>query len=145
MIQRQKIFREKNLHLRQVRLLHRFRGRPSEVVYEEGIYVGYRYYNTFNIKTAYPFGYGLSYTTFKYSNLKLGSTQLNGKLTVSVTVTNSGKTKGREVVQLYVGAPAKKLDKPESELRGFAKTKLLAPGESQTVTFSCYTAYPGFI
>ncbi len=112
------------------------RGKPSEVIYEEGIYVGYRYYNTFKIQPAYPFGYGLSYTKFSYGKLSLSATTLKGKLTASVTVTNSGKTAGREIVQLYVSAPAAKLDKPESELRAFAKTKLLAPGESQTLVFS---------
>ena len=111
-------------------------GRPSEVTYEEGIYVGYRYYTTFDVKTAYPFGYGLSYTNFKYSGLKLNSNVFNGAVTASVTVTNTGDVAGREIVQLYVNAPAKNLQKPSEELRAFGKTKELAPGESQTLTFT---------
>jgi beta-glucosidase len=112
-----------------------FSSRPSEVTYEEGIYVGYRYYNTFNIKPAYEFGYGLSYTDFGYGNLKLGSSNLVTSTTASITITNNGKVAGKEVVELYISAPAQKLDKPTEELRGFAKTKLLQPGESQTVVF----------
>ena len=113
-----------------------FRQVPSEVVYEEGIYVGYRYYNTYNVKTAYDFGYGSSYTNFKYSNLKLSSNTLNGKMTVSVTVTNSGSVAGKEVVELYISAPGKKMDKPSEELRAFGKTALLQPGKSQTLVFT---------
>ncbi|HTQ63776.1 MAG TPA: glycoside hydrolase family 3 C-terminal domain-containing protein [Puia sp.] len=112
-----------------------FGGRPAEVVYEEGIYVGYRYYNSFHVKTAYPFGYGLSYTNFTYGNLKLNSAVLNGRLTATVTVTNSGNKSGKEIVQLYISAPGIRLDKPSEELRAFAKTKLLAPGQSQTLIF----------
>jgi beta-glucosidase len=109
------------------------RGRASEVIYEDGIYVGYRYYQSFHLKTAYPFGYGLSYTKFKYSNLALSSTSFKDKLLVNVTVTNNGTAAGKEVVELYISAPASKLNKPEEELKGFAKTRLLNPGESQTV------------
>ena len=109
---------------------------PAEVTYAEGIYVGYRYYSTFNVKPAYEFGYGLSYTTFKYSDLKLSSTSFSDKITASVTVANTGKVDGREVVQLYLTAPHKKLDKPAEELKGFAKTGLLTPGASETVTFT---------
>ncbi len=108
----------------------------AEVTYEEGVYVGYRYYNTFEVKPAYEFGYGLSYTDFTYSDLKLSSPSLTDKLTASVTVTNSGKVSGKEVVQLYISAPFNKLDKPATELKGFAKTGLLKPGESQTFTFT---------
>jgi beta-glucosidase len=111
----------------------RFSGKPSEVIYEDGIYVGYRYYGSFHVKTAYPFGYGLSYTNFSYTNLALGSTSFKNKLTVSVTVTNTGKLAGKEIVELYLSAPAGKVDKPEEELKGFAKTRLLNPGESQTI------------
>jgi beta-glucosidase len=108
---------------------------PWEVTYEEDIFVGYRYYNTFKVPVSYPFGYGLSYTNFEYSNLKLSATEFKDKLSVSVTVKNSGKTAGREVVELYLKAPAAKMEKPEQELRGFGKTKLLKPGESETLTF----------
>jgi len=108
---------------------------PAEVTYEEGIYVGYRYYSTFNVKPAYEFGYGLSYTSFSYSSLRLSSATFNGSLTATVTVTNSGQVAGKEVVQLYVSAPSGNLDKPAEELRAFGKTGLLKPGQSQTLTF----------
>jgi beta-glucosidase len=112
------------------------RGRPSEVTYEEGIYVGYRYYNTFDVKTAYPFGYGLSYANFKYSDLKLSSKTFNETITATVTITNNGDVAGREVVELYVSAPQSGLPKPEEELKAFAKTRLLAPKESQTINLA---------
>ena len=108
---------------------------PAEVTYEEGIYVGYRYYNTFKVKPAYEFGYGLSYTNFTFSDLTLSSASFNGKLTATITVTNSGKVAGKEVVQLYISAPADKLAKPAEELKAFAKTELLQPGKSQTIQF----------
>ena len=113
-----------------------FDGKPSEAVYEEGIYVGYRYFNTFNVKTAYPFGFGLSYTNFTYSNLKLSATAFKDKITATVTVTNTGKVAGKEVVQLYLRTPDRKLSKPESELKAFGKTKLLLPNQAQTLTFT---------
>ncbi len=106
---------------------------PTNVNYEEGIYVGYRYFNTFNVKPSYEFGYGLSYTAFDYSNLSLSSKTFDDKMTVSVTVTNKGKTAGKEVVELYLSAPQKSIDKPIAELKAFGKTKLLQPGESQTI------------
>ncbi len=109
---------------------------PTDVSYGEGVYVGYRYYNSFNIKPAYEFGYGLSYTNFAYSNIKLSSPVLNKKVTVTVNVTNTGKIAGKEVVQLYVTAPSGKLDKPTAELKGFAKTGLLMPGQTEKVTFT---------
>jgi beta-glucosidase len=117
-----------------------FGGKPAETTYEEGIFAGYRYYNTFDIKPAYEFGYGLSYTDFSYGDLQLSSKQLDGTVKAFVTVTNSGKVAGKEVVQLYVSAPAKKLYKPESELKVFAKTGLLQPGQSQTLSFSISAA-----
>jgi beta-glucosidase len=108
---------------------------PAEVVYEEGVYVGYRYYNTFKVAPAYEFGYGLSYTNFAYSNLVLSAAVFNGKIKASVTITNTGKVAGKEVVQLYISAPANKLAKPAEELKGFAKTELLQPGKSETIQF----------
>lgn len=100
--------------------------------YEEGIWVGYRYYQTAGKEVSYPFGYGLSYTTFAYSAPKVTATKDGFRATV--TVKNTGNVAGKEVVQLYVSAPSGGLVKPESELKGFAKTKELAPGESQTLT-----------
>jgi beta-glucosidase len=109
--------------------------RPAVVTYEDGIYVGYRYCETFKVKPAYEFGYGKSYTNFTYSNVKLSSPKFTGNLTVTVDVTNSGTVTGKEVSELYITAPAVKLDKPALELKGFAKTRSLQPGESQTLTF----------
>ncbi len=113
---------------------------PAEVVYDEGIYVGYRYYNTFNVQPAYEFGYGLSYTNFTFSNIKLSRKDLEGRILVSVTVTNTGNVSGREVVQLYVGAPSGKLQQPAEELRGFYKTLNLHPGQKQIATFEINAA-----
>lgn len=111
------------------------RVRPAVVTYEDGIYVGYRYYETFKVKPAYEFGFGLSYTNFTYCNLKLSSQKFTGNITVTVDIKNSGAVAGKEVAELYLSAPSIKLDKPSLELKGFAKTKLLQPGKSQTLTF----------
>ncbi|VAX25372.1 beta-glucosidase [hydrothermal vent metagenome] len=108
---------------------------PVNSFYEEGIYVGYRYYDSFNVPTAYEFGYGLSYTTFDYSDLKLSSSIFSSKMKVTMTVKNTGKVAGKEVVQLYLSAPTTEIEKPVQELKGFAKTKLLEPGESQQLSF----------
>jgi beta-glucosidase len=108
---------------------------PVNSFYTDGIYVGYRYYDSFNIPTAYEFGYGLSYTTFNYSDLKLSSTNFSSKMNVTVTIKNTGKVAGKEVVQLYLAAPSIEIEKPIQELKGFAKTKLLKPGESQQLSF----------
>lgn len=112
---------------------------PWEVVYEEDIYVGYRYYNTFDVPVAYEFGYGLSYTTFAYDNLVLNSTDFTGELTVSIEVANTGDVAGREVVQVYASAPEVKLNKPAEELVAFGKTRLLEPGETETLSFTITT------
>ncbi len=109
--------------------------RNAEIEYEEGVFVGYRAFEKQRIAPAYEFGYGLSYTTFAYSNLKLSSKKFSDKITASVTIANTGPVAGKEVVQLYLAAPAKTMAKPAKELKGFAKTKLLQPGETQTLTF----------
>jgi len=114
--------------------------KPTEVTYEEGIYVGYRYFDSFKIKPAYEFGYGLSYTKFKISDVKVSSSNFKGSVTVKATVTNTGSVAGREVVQLYLTAPNNTIDKPEKELKGFAKTNLLAPGQSQFMVFTLRAA-----
>lgn len=118
-----------------------FMGRePWEVVYQEDIYVGYRYYNTFEVPVSYPFGYGKSFTTFEYSNLQLSSEAFTGEITVTIDVKNSGNIAGREVVQIYVGAPDGKLEKPREVLAAFGKSRLLDPGESTTLTLKFGTA-----
>lgn len=99
--------------------------------YEEGIYVGYRYFTTSKTDIAYPFGYGLSYTFFNYEKASVEASASG--FVARVSVRNTGFRPGREVLQLYVSAPAGGLDKPVRELKGFAKTRLLAPGESETL------------
>ncbi|HEU4767609.1 MAG TPA: glycoside hydrolase family 3 C-terminal domain-containing protein [Pyrinomonadaceae bacterium] len=113
-----------------------FSGKPAEAVYHEGIYVGYRYYNTFDVKPAYEFGYGLSYTSFSYGEPTLSSKKFGDKLTLNLAVKNTGRVAGREVVQVYVSAPQQRSKKPQSELKAFAKTRMLQPGESQRLTFT---------
>ncbi|MGB3626305.1 MAG: beta-glucosidase [Henriciella sp.] len=110
----------------------------SEVAYEEGIYVGYRFFVTASSDVAYPFGYGLSYSSFSYDNLAV-SRAGDGAFLVSLDVTNTGGKRGREVVQLYVEAPDGKLDKPLRELKAFNKTKPLAPGEIERVSLTIPT------
>ena len=106
--------------------------------YEEDIYVGYRYFDSFGKPVAYPFGFGLSYTTFGYENLNVS--EAGGVYTVKVDVKNTGDKAGRNVVELFVAAPnSKKANKPEKELRNYAKTKLLQPGETETVTMKVTT------
>ena len=102
--------------------------------HEEDIYVGYRFFDTFNREVAYPFGFGLSYTTFEMSK---PAVKANGDLvTVSVTVKNTGSVSGKEVAQVYVTAPKGNIEKPVQELKAFAKTRELKPGESQTLTMT---------
>lgn len=108
---------------------------PAQADYEEDIYVGYRYYQTFGVKPAYAFGFGLSYTAFSFDKLELSNEVFDKKITASVTVTNTGKVAGREVAQLYLAAPAGSINKPRAELKAFAKTRLLQPGEAQTIKF----------
>ncbi|OAQ39769.1 glycosyl hydrolase [Pedobacter psychrophilus] len=109
---------------------------PLNVVYEEGIYTGYRYFDTYMVKPAYEFGYGLSYTTFSLNNLTLDKVNFDKKIKASITIKNTGSVAGKEVVQIYLSAPAKSIDKPTQELRAFAKTKLLKPGQSQKIKFT---------
>ena len=103
--------------------------------YEEDIYVGYRYFDSFEVPVSYPFGFGLSYTTFDYSDAKIA--EKGNAYEVSVTVKNTGNYDGKEVVQLYISAPDNKAaNKPAKELKAYAKTKLLKPGESETLTLT---------
>ena len=106
-------------------------GVPSEEIYEEGIYVGYRYFDAFNVDVSYPFGFGLSYTIFEYSNLNM--LQDGDDITISCDIKNIGKASGKEVVQLYVKSALGAIEKPVKELKGFTKTKLLNPGDSQQI------------
>ena len=104
-------------------------GVHDQVYYKEGIYVGYRHFDTRKVQPRFPFGYGLSYTTFKY-----GKPTIAGN-TVSVAVTNTGKREGKEVVQFYVGDVKCRVDRPVKELKGFEKVSL-APGETKTVSYT---------
>lgn len=108
---------------------------PVNVTYQEGIYVGYRYYDTFNIPVSYEFGFGLSYTNFNLDNVSIGKPKKDGSVEVNCTVKNTGQLAGRQVIQLYVSALNNKIDKPEQELKAFVKSKLLEPGESQQIHF----------
>ena len=107
--------------------------------YEEDVYVGYRYFDSFEVPVAYPFGFGLSYTTFEYSDAKIA--EKGDAYEVSVTVKNTGEREGKEVVELYVSAPDNKAaNKPVKELKAFAKTKALKAGESETVIMTVKAA-----
>ena len=107
---------------------------PDDSIYREGVYVGYRYFDSIGKKAMFPFGYGLSYTEFRYHSVKVSAE--GSTVTVSARATNKGKAGGREVLQLYMSSPAEGLDKPYQDLAGFAKTGFLQPGQSQTVSIS---------
>jgi len=106
-----------------------------QVYYDEGIYVGYRWYDTKGVKTRFPFGYGLSYTSFEYGKPVLSSKKMGNSLTIKVPVTNTGKVAGAEVVQLYISDVEASVDRPAKELKGFDKI-YLEPGQTGTVSFT---------
>ena len=112
-------------------------GEGNEADYREGVFVGYRYYDKKKLDVLFPFGYGLSYTTFEYSNLRLSADKITDQdtLTVTVTVKNTGERAGKTVVQLYVGDQESTVLRPVRELKGFEKVEL-QPGESRDVTFT---------
>ncbi|KAA8745379.1 hypothetical protein FE296_26170 [Paenibacillus sp. UASWS1643] len=113
-------------------------GENDNVEYREGVFVGYRYYETKKCDVLFPFGHGLSYTHFDYSNLRLSHTTLNSEtetMSVEVDVTNTGEVEGREVVQLYVAPHKGVILRPIKELKGFTKVNL-KPNETKTVTFA---------
>lgn len=116
-------------------------GDKDTSLYHEGIYVGYRYYSSFDKAPAYPFGHGLSYTNFEYSKPTIVANTLTkggseGSITISATITNTGSVAGKEAAQVYVNAPEVKLKKPTIELKAFDKTELLNAGQSETLTFN---------
>lgn len=106
-------------------------GVNKEVYYKEGIFVGYRHFTTNNVKPLFPFGFGLSYTTFSYG--KPSGHATGNDIVISVDVTNTGKVAGKEIVQIYSSVQQSNVPRPAKELKGFAKTKLLQPGESETL------------
>jgi beta-glucosidase len=107
---------------------------PEVSYHDEGIFVGYRYFDKNEIEPLFPFGFGLSYTIFKYENLKISKTQVSGneKFSVSVDITNSGKRSGAEIIQLYVQDVKCSVERPPKELKGFKKI-FLEPGKRETV------------
>lgn len=113
-----------------------FPGERDKVEYKEGIFVGYRYYDTKQIEPLFPFGYGLSYTTFEYNNLVIDKKEIKDTETVTVTVNvkNTGKVPGKEIIQLYVKDLKSSVVRPEKELKGFGKVSL-QPGEDKTISF----------
>ena len=112
-------------------------GDSEKTVYSEGVFVGYRYYDTREMQVAFPFGYGLSYTTFAYSNLRLDRQEITDQetLTVSVDITNTGNVAGKEIVQLYIRDNTRACRRPDKELKGYEKVAL-EPGETKTVTMT---------
>lgn len=109
--------------------------KSAEVYYAEGLAVGYRDFQTRRAAVAFPFGHGLSYTSFEYGGLRVAPGSSAERWSATLDVKNTGERAGAEVVQLYVSAPARHLPKPFMELRGFRKTRRLEPGEAQTLTF----------
>ena len=109
-------------------------GNTAQELYNDDIFVGYRYYDTFGVDVSYPFGYGGSYTIFPMSTKSVKADK--DKVTVQVKVKNTGTVSGKEVAEVYFSAPDGELDKPYQELAGYAKTDELAPGESQILTIS---------
>jgi len=102
--------------------------------YEEDIWIGYRYFNTYNKEVSYPFGYGLSYTTFAFSSASVKKVGSDWKIVVKVT--NTGKVAGKEVAQVYIKAASGDIKKPTCELKAYGKTQLLAPGQSELLTMN---------
>ena len=102
-------------------------------VYEEGIYVGYRYFDKNKTDVAYPFGYGLSYTDFEYSNME--TMVLNDTINIKLSVNNVGNLAGKEVVQVYVSKPDTNIDRPVKELKAFAKSSMIETGETIEIIF----------
>ncbi len=115
-------------------------GVDGQVYYDEGIYVGYRWFNTHHVQPQFAFGFGLSYTTFKYGKPQLSAKTMTngGKITLTVPITNTGKVEGKEVVELFIGDVQSTEERPVKELKNFAKVQL-APGETKTVTFDITT------
>lgn len=113
-------------------------GTDETVTYSEDLYVGYRFYETFKVKTAYSFGHGLSYTTFEYSDVSVSSNIYTDSLSVTVNVTNTGNVAGKDVVQLYIKKPSggEEPEQPETVLASFAKTETINPGETKKVTLT---------
>ncbi len=109
-------------------------GNVEKEFYEEGIYVGYRYFDTFKVPVRYGFGFGFSYTAFSMGNYKVEKAEKENGIKVSVCVKNTGDVAGKEVVQAYVSLPGGKLEKEAHRLAAYAKTELLQPGQEQTVT-----------
>ncbi|HYK36922.1 beta-glucosidase [Alloacidobacterium sp.] len=112
-------------------------GQTPHVKYREGVFVGYRYYTSMNKQPLFPFGFGLSYTTFSFSNLEVSpkAATSDGNITVSFDVTNTGQRAGADVAQLYVGDPSAKIKRPVKELKGFDKVRL-EPGEKKHVSLT---------
>ena len=125
------------MHLEDTPAHLNFPGEQGDVLYGERLFVGYRYYDARNIEPLFPFGYGLSYTDFEYSNLEVSRQTITDQdqLSVEVDITNTGQVKGKEVVQLYVSDQKSRLQRPEKELREFAKVEL-QPGETKTVNLT---------